>query len=170
MRKFFMSALAMFAMMGAMSLTSCSDDDDNNGGGDVEPGTSVELGGIVEGTMTLDASKEYHLTSALVVPEGATLEIPAGTTIKAAKGFGNYILVERGGTIKAEGTEAHPIVMTADDPNATSGYWGGLIINGYAPISGETTGTEGMTEISNTIPYGGTEADDNSGIILCQCI
>ena len=166
MRKFFLSAMAMIAMIGAMSLTSCSDEDngDGGGGGGLD-GDGVTLGGTVDGTLTLDASKEYHLTSALVVPEGATLEIPAGTTIKAAKGFGNYILVERGGTIKAEGTATQPIVMTADDPNATSGYWGGLIINGYAPISGETTGTEGMTEISNTIPYGGTEADDNSGII-----
>lgn len=166
MRKFFLSAMAMIAMIGAMSLTSCSDEDNGDGGGGSGlGGDGVTLGGTVDGTLTLDASKEYHLTSALVVPEGATLEIPAGTTIKAAKGFGNYILVERGGTIKAEGTATQPIVMTADDPNATSGYWGGLIINGYAPISGETTGTEGMTEISNTIPYGGTEADDNSGII-----
>ena len=165
MRKFFMSALAMFAMMGAMSLTSCSDDDDNNGGGDVEPGTSVELGGIVEGTMTLDASKEYHLTGTLVVPDGATLEIPAGTTIKAAQGFDKYILVAQGGKINARGTASNPIVFTADADDATSGYWGGLIINGKAPLSGASAGTVGATEIDNNQPYGGTDASDNSGVI-----
>ena len=94
MRKFFLSAMAMIAMIGAMSLTSCSDEDNGDGGGGSGlGGDGVTLGGTVDGTLTLDASKEYHLTSALVVPEGATLEIPAGTTIKAAKGFGNYILV-----------------------------------------------------------------------------
>ena len=160
-----MSALAMFAMMGAMSLTSCSDDDDNNGGGDVEPGTSVELGGIVEGTMTLDASKEYHLTGTLVVPDGATLEIPAGTTIKAAQGFDKYILVAQGGKINARGTASNPIVFTADADDATSGYWGGLIINGKAPLSGASAGTVGATEIDNNQPYGGTDASDNSGVI-----
>ena len=166
MRKFFLSAIAMMAMMGAMSLTSCSDDDDNGGGGGGGlGGDGVTLGGRVEGTLTLDASQEYHLTSALIVPNGATLEIPAGTTIKAAQGFGNYILVEQGGKINARGTASQPIVMTADKDEAGSGYWGGLIINGYAPISGAGAGTTSSTEIDSNVPYGGTAADDNSGTI-----
>ena len=157
--------MAFLAMMSAMTLTSCSDDD--NGGGDGPgPTDSAVLGGDVEGTLTLDANTEYHLTSALVVREGATLEIPAGTTIKAAKGFGNYILVERGGKINATGTAAKPIIMTADATDATSGHWGGLIINGYAPISGPGgTVSEGATEINTNTFYGGDKADDNSGTI-----
>ncbi len=168
MKKFFLTSMALLAMMSAVTLTSCSDDDDidNSGEGDGTDNTeSLVLGGTVQGTLTLDASKEYHLTSALIVPDGATLEIPAGTVIKAAQGFGNYILVEQGGKIDAQGTASQPIVMTADADNATAGYWGGLIINGYAPISGESEGTIGYTEISNTVPYGGTDAADNSGII-----
>ena len=160
-----MSAMAMIAMFGAMSLTSCSDDDNNDGGGGGQTGATVEIGGTVEGTMRLDATKEYHLTSTLVVPDGATLEIPAGTTIKAAQGFDKYILVAQGGKIDARGTADNPIIFTADADNATSGYWGGLIINGKAPLSGASAGTVGATEIDNNQPYGGTDASDNSGVI-----
>ena len=165
MKKLFLTSMAFLAMMSAMTLTSCSDDD--NGGGDGPgPTDSAVLGGDVEGTLTLDANTEYHLTSALIVREGATLEIPAGTTIKAAKGFGNYILVERGGKINATGTAAKPIIMTAAATDATSGHWGGLIINGYAPISGPGgTVSEGATEINTNTFYGGDKADDNSGTI-----
>ena len=160
-----MSAMAMIAMFGAMSLTSCSDDDNNDGGGGGQTGATVEIGGTVEGTMRLDATKEYHLTSTLVVPDGATLEIPAGTTIKAAQGFDKYILVAQGGKIDARGTADNPIIFTADADNSTSGYWGGLIINGKAPLSGASAGTVGATEIDNNQPYGGTDASDNSGVI-----
>lgn len=159
-----MSALAMFAMIGAMSLTSCSDDEDNggSGGGSAVNPEAVELKGTIEGTMNLDANKEYHLTGTLNVPAGATLNIPAGTVIKAAQGFSNYIIVEQGGKINANGTADNPIVFTADSEDATSGYWGGLIINGKAPITGG--GTAG-TEVSTNIPYGGDDAADNSGVI-----
>ena len=159
-----MSALAMFAMIGAMSLTSCSDDEDNggSGGGSAVNPEAVELKGTIEGTMNLDANKEYHLTGTLNVPAGATLNIPAGTVIKAAQGFSNYIIVEQGGKIYANGTADKPIVFTADSEDATSGYWGGLIINGKAPITGG--GTAG-TEVSTNIPYGGDDAADNSGVI-----
>ena len=159
-----MSAMAMFAMIGAMSLTSCSDDDDNGGGGG-QSGATVEIGGTVTGIMKLDAGTTYHLTSTLIVPDGATLEIPAGTTIKAAQGFDKYILVAQGGKINARGTADKPIIFTADADNATSGYWGGLIINGKAPLSGASAGTVGATEIDNNQPYGGTDASDNSGVI-----
>ena len=98
---------------------------------------TVELSGNVEGTMTLDAETEYILAGTLTVPDGATLEIPAGTKIKAKQGFGNYIIVAQGGKINARGTAQAPIIFTAEDEsNAGPGYWGGLIINGKAPISG----------------------------------
>ena len=165
MKKLFLNAMAFMAVMSAVSFTSCSDDD-NNGGGDINPpAETVELKGAIEGTVTLDANKEYHLTGTVNVPAGATLEIPAGTVIKAAKGFANYIIVERGGKINARGTADRPIIFTADVDNASSGHWGGLIINGKAPISGENAVNEAMTEVDNNIPYGGGDAADNSGVI-----
>lgn len=171
MKKFFLNAMLFAALASSVSLTSCSDDDDpqgeNPGGGEEPVVETVELSGNVEGTMTLDAETEYILAGTLTVPDGATLEIPAGTTIKAKQGFDKYIIVAQGGKINARGTAQAPIIFTAEDEsNAGPGYWGGLIINGKAPISGPagTTAT-GATEVDNNMPYGGSDAADNSGTL-----
>ncbi len=170
MKKFFLNAMLFAALASSVSLTSCSDDDEPNGenpGGGEEPVETVELSGNVEGTMTLDANTEYILSGTLTVPDGATLEIPAGTKIKARQGFGNYIIVAQGGKINARGTAQAPIIFTAEDEsNAGPGYWGGLIINGKAPISGSAGSTAtGATEVDNNMPYGGSDAADNSGTL-----
>ena len=162
MRKFFMTSMAFAAIMSAMTLTSCSDDEN---GGSTPALQGTELSGVVEGTLTLNAGTEYTLTGTLTVPAGATLEIPAGTTIKANQGFDKYILVAQGGRLNARGTADKPVVFTANADNAEPGYWGGVIINGYAPISGATEGSTGATEIDNNQPYGGTDAADNSGTL-----
>ena len=171
MKKFFLNAMLFAALASSVSLTSCSDDEDIQNTPDPEPEPEptevVELSGSVEGTMTLDAETEYILAGTLTVPDGATLEIPAGTTIKAKQGFDKYIIVAQGGKINARGTAQAPIIFTAEDEsNAGPGYWGGLIINGKAPISGPagTTAT-GATEVDNNMPYGGSDAADNSGTL-----
>ncbi len=146
--------------MAALVLTACSDDNDPI----VEPIDNV-LKGEVTTNRTLDASVVYSLEGTLSVKSGATLTIPAGTVIKAKKGFSQYVIVERGGKIMAEGTAAKPIMFTSAEAVPANGDWGGLIINGAAPISGATTGTEGATEVDNSLKYGGTNAADNSGVL-----
>ena len=163
MKRRFLYAMAFAAIASTVSLTSCSDDENTTGGGDSSQAET--LVGTVSGTLTLDASKEYRLTGTLIVPDGATLNIPAGTTIKADEGFDKYILVAQGGTINARGTADNPIVFTANSDNASAGYWGGLIVNGRAPISGSTEGQTGTTEVDNQYVYGGSNTTDNSGVI-----
>jgi len=63
------------------------------------------------------------------------LEIPAGTVIKAQKGFSKYILVLQGGKINAREPRRNRSRMIGDKENAGEGYWGGLIINGRAPLA-----------------------------------
>ena len=121
-----------------------------------------DLVGNITGTKNLDASITYTITGPVIVEDGATLTIPEGTTIKAKQGFNSYILVLQGGKININGTAEKPVRMTADIENAEPGYWGGLIINGKAPLSGGTTGS---TEVSSSHQYGGTNPDDNSGKI-----
>lgn len=73
----------------------------------------------------------------------------------------------QGGKIEAKGTAEKPIVFTVDDESkATAGYWGGLILNGKAPLSG-TAGqvTVASAEVDNNQKYGGDKADDNSGTL-----
>ncbi len=145
------------ALLVAVTLTSCGDDDPDN-----PPVTEGVIPGAITGTETLDANITYTVKGPVIVEDGGVLNIPAGTQIKASKGFSNYILVLQGGKINVNGTAAAPVVMTADIENAQQGHWGGLIINGRAPLSGGTTGS---TEINSAYAYGGASANDNSGTI-----
>lgn len=168
MKKVVLTAMTFAALLSMPVFTSCSDDDAPNGGsGESGQVVTEELSGTVEGVMKLDAKKEYKLTGTLTVPAGATLEIPAGTVIRAQKGFDKYVIVAQGGKIEAKGTAEKPIVFTVDDESkATAGYWGGLILNGKAPLSG-TAGqvTVASAEVDNNQKYGGDKADDNSGTL-----
>ena len=119
---------------------------------------------LIFGSSLLVASTMF-LVGAVHVKEGATLTIPAGTMIKAdLTGTVAYLLIEKGAKIMAEGTVDKPIVFTSSAAIPRRRDWGGIIINGKAPIN--VTGGEAATEISPEIKYGGTVADDNSGKIL----
>ena len=110
--------------------------------------------------------------------EAVTLTIEPGTTVYGRKDpstsvRGSYLVVSRGSKIIAD---ANPndqactkpaadsvIVFTSDQPRGqrARGDWGGLIINGQAPVnSGQEAQGEGDSGL-----YGGTEADDDSGIL-----
>ncbi|HRN72222.1 MAG TPA: hypothetical protein PLM81_03775, partial [Ginsengibacter sp.] len=156
----FLNLSAIALLLFSIVLVSCKKD---NGGGNTPPPVTVEdLNGSVKGMKNLDAAITYTITGPVLVEDGATLNIPAGTMIKAKKGFNNYILVLQGGKINVNGTAEKPVTMTADIANAEPGHWGGLVINGKAPLSG---GTIGSTEISSEHQYGGNVANDNSGSV-----
>jgi hypothetical protein len=121
------------------------------------------LSGSITEVRTLDAAVEYLLVGPLLVEDGGVLNIPAGTTIKAKKGFSSYILVLQGGKINVNGTAEKPVTMTADVANAEQGHWGGLIINGKAPLADPKE--KGSTEINSAYLYGGNDPKDNSGSI-----
>ena len=121
------------------------------------------LSGSITEIRTLDATVEYLLVGPLLVEDGGVLNIPAGTTIKAKKGFSSYILVLQGGKINVNGTAEKPVTMTADVANAEQGHWGGLVINGKAPLADPKE--KGSTEINSAYLYGGSDPKDNSGSI-----
>jgi len=146
--------LLYLIMSAAIIFAACKDD---------KPSVDGGLSGSVHGTKTLDAAIEYTLVGPLIVEEGGVLTIPAGTTIKAKKGFGSYILVLQGGKIYVNGTAEKPVTMTADVANAEQGHWGGLIINGKAPLADPSE--VGSTEINSAYVYGGSDPNDNSGSI-----
>ena len=169
MKRLFLSSLAIAALL----VASCNSDDDTpTTGGPTLDGIIAtqndndlivtDLKGDITGNITLAANKAWNLTGALAVKDGATLTIEAGTTIKANAGGTNvFIVVEQGGKIIADGTAASPIKITSNAGNPRPGDWGGLLINGKAPISGGGTST---TEVL-PLQYGGTNAADNSGIL-----
>ncbi len=131
-----------------------------------KPQVDNELSGDISTDVTLDANVEYILAGALQVVDGGILRIPAGTVIKAKKGFNKYILVEMGGKIYVNGTAEKPVTMTSAEANPNMGDWGGLVINGRARLSGPAgVVTTSTTEINPAVIYGGDVDNDNSGEI-----
>ena len=114
--------------------------------------------------VTLDADNAYRLIGAVFIQEPAVLEIPAGTTIYGDSATNGTLIIARGAEIRARGTAAAPIVMTSDqlDGERARGDWGGLIINGRAPLNIEGGEAEGE---GDTGTYGGADAEDSSGIL-----
>ena len=159
MKKFLFSLMMLVTMSTLLVLTSC---DNESGPIDKTDEEDKNLVGSINGVKNLDKTVEYLITGPVIIEEGGTLNIPAGTVIKAKQGFENYILVLQGGKINVAGTASEPVTITADKNNAEQGHWGGLIINGKAPLSGGEIGT---TEINADYKYGGTNVSDNSGSI-----
>ncbi len=147
----------------AFTFTGCSSSDDD-GTSVVTPPTSFVVtpdnfkGDIKDGVVTLDAKVTYKLTGALIIRDGATLTIPAGTKIIAANDM-SYIAVAQGGKINVNGTAASPVVFTS--ATEKPGSWGGVVICGKAPINKALTAQSEVAELT----YGGNVVDDNSGSI-----
>ena len=150
--------------------------------------TACRVTGNLLSDVTLTSDGVYFLEGPVFVGQdgGATptLTIPAGATIVGAAGS-DYIVISRGSQIDARGTATNPIIMTsaADElasrlgtprsGNTTDrGEWGGLIINGSAPINacidgnavGGTADCQKSGEGSSGL-FGGADANDNSGVL-----
>lgn len=120
------------------------------------------LTGTLSEDKTLEANKKYMLSGDYIVETGATLTIPEGVTIVAETDDDkvDYILIQQGAKIVAEGTAENPIVMTATKKEA--GAWGGIHICGKAHSNVE--GGTGKSEIGDAT-YGGNDDADNSGVL-----
>ncbi|MCP9237317.1 T9SS type A sorting domain-containing protein [Lewinella sp. JB7] len=143
--------------------------------------TDADLQGGTTNNWTAD--KEYLLDGLVYLEEGGRLNIAAGTVIRG-RSQGNIsngdntaaLIIARGASIYAEGTATAPIIFTAEDDdlsdlldfdNRDRGEWGGLIILGKATIArpGGEDGIEGIDSGEERARFGGSEDDDNSGIL-----
>ncbi|MBT9393285.1 T9SS type A sorting domain-containing protein [Hymenobacter sp. NST-14] len=106
----------------------------------------------------------YLLKSNFIyVTPGTTLTIEPGTIIKGDKASKATLVVQRGGKLMADGTAQQPIVFTSNETpgNRRRGDWGGIVIAGAAPVN-QTNPSVEATPDSN---FGGTDANDNSGVL-----
>ena len=124
----------------------------------------VVVTGDIRATETWVNTNYYVLRGAVFIQAGGTLNIQAGTRIIGESGSNGTLVILRGGRINAVGTPEQPIVFTSDQPigRRSRGDWGGLIINGRAPVN--LQGGEGEGE-GDTGVYGGTDENDSSGIL-----
>ena len=112
---------------------------------------------------TWTANKKYLLKGFIYVESGATLTIEAGTIIKGDKDTKGTLIIKPGAKIIAEGTVQKPIIFTSNQPKGARGYgdWGGVILLGKAKVNKSPATIEG----ENLSTFGGSDDDDNSGIL-----
>jgi len=143
-------------------------------------------GGITKITedQTWSNNQIHIIRGKVVIMDGTTLTIDAGTIVKAGEGQDNdatALVVARGGTININGTADNPVIMTdigdnidygSPSTNRTAldrGKWGGLIVLGKAEISDSVDEKliEGVLAIEGEKWnfYGGSDNSDNSGSI-----
>ena len=124
--------------------------------------------GFLKGTINWTADKIYRLNGFVRVDDGAKLYIEPGTLVIGDRETKGTLIVQMGGQIFAEGTRENPIVMTSENPPGLRepGDWGGLVVCGRAP-NNVTAVTGQPVELEGGYGgfHGGTNPDDNSGIL-----
>ena len=131
------------------------------------------LSGTITEDLTLTADNVYLLRGGVFIGDDeheTLLEIEPGTTIYGESSTDGMLVIRRGSKIYAEGTAEAPIVFTSSKAQGSRarGDWGGIIINGRAPINScagdEATECEAFGE-GGTGFYGGDQPQDSSGIL-----
>lgn len=132
--------------------------------GPINVPSTTTLSGNINTTITLTSDKVWTLKGYVYVTDGAKLIIQPGTTIVSDISEKGALCIERGAQIIAEGTITRPIVFTSGRVigEKSPGDWGGIVILGRAKTnrSSEPTIEGGIGR-----PYGGTNDEDNSGIL-----
>jgi len=160
--KKYLRTTAYYVMMLALagvSFIACDKDEDKPT--PPPPSEDLELKGELTTERRLLSGNTYSLVGGYQVKNGGNLIIEPGVIINATRtidGQCDYIIVEQGGKINANGTKENPIIMTST--REVPGAWGGLHICGKAP--GNLTGGTGKSEIGDAT-FGGNDVADNSG-------
>jgi len=131
-----------------------------------QPG-SCAVGGPVESDITLTNETLWFIEGQLTVEDGASVTIEPGTEIVGGTaGNTDTLIVRQGGKIFSEGTVENPIIMRGPQAAARA-EWGGVVINGFAPINGCAEGVDPCTAQGegNSGTYGGNDPNDNSGVL-----
>ena len=145
-------------------------------------GTRVcQLSGTITRDLLLTSNNLYELVGKVVIggdnQDSADLTVQAGTTLFGGTDV-DFLVISRGSKIIANGTRTAPVTLTSQsdltggaDIATARGLWGGLVINGNAPINdcpeGAAGGTAGCTKEgeANSGLFGGSDANDSSGVL-----
>jgi hypothetical protein len=132
-------------------------------------GTALALQAQGDITTSTTWGEDVELTGVVSVKAPAVLTVLPGVTV-----YGNpqtALIIEQGAKIMAIGTPEEPIVFTSNKPagSRARGDWGGISINGYAPINnaGGSCPDNPQTAVGEAGMgvYGGCNSHDNSGTL-----
>lgn len=112
--------------------------------------------------------------------DSLTLDIQEGTEIFGGRNQ-SWLVITRGSTIQAEGTVSAPITFSSldgwaegettlqseiDNDNLDgNGEWGGLVLQGFAPLNQQSEENFNVDAEADLGFYGGTDPEDSSGIV-----
>jgi len=132
------------AAASTLMMSGCSSDNGGGNGGGTAPIPNCDpafinevLPSTISSDTTLDKSKVYGLDGKVKVASGATLTVPAGTTVAGCTPQ-SFMVVDAGAKIEAVGTQAEPVVFTSlkdvsgQSSSNAAGEWGGLVLAGNA--------------------------------------
>jgi hypothetical protein len=165
-----MKKLLFIIIVTSVALTSCIkvniSEDYGNGG--TNPGGSrgdSVISGKIDVSKTYTQGK-YILKGYVYVTNNATLTFNPGCVIVSDISEKGALIVEKGSKLIAEGSATNPIVFTSGKPAGSRavGDWGGIILLGKAPTN-RPLSPEPIIEGGVNRTYGGTDANDNSGIL-----
>lgn len=179
MKKTMKIAAVVLAMTTAF--TACKKSLDKQASEGLTAGTTQVLAdSTISGVITTDlfldgpgTGQTYLLSGIVYIAGNANLTITPGTIVK---GLGSVnganpgtLVITRGSKIIADGTAQSPIVFTSAEPAGQRfpGDWGGIV------ILGKGRNNQNLNQPIEGIPdnppadakYGGTDNDDNSGIL-----
>ena len=125
---------------------------------------------ILTGTITVDSKlykkNVYLLLGNVYVTNKAKLTIEPGTVIIGDAESKAALIITKGASIIAEGTETDPIVFTSNKSVRKAGDWGGILILGDAPTNkfGNTSSVNLDLDVAFA-SFGGNTPNSNSGIL-----
>ncbi|UUL83217.1 hypothetical protein [Sphingomonas qomolangmaensis] len=136
-------------------------------------GTAYEINGRVDVGVDRGGAGTAGTAGNLTIEPGVL--IYANTT----NAENDFLSINRGSTIIAEGLANAPIIFTAEQnlrgtaTDESQGLWGGIIIAGRAPISncnlsgvgGGAVNCENTVEGTGNVIYGGATSGDSSGVM-----
>ncbi len=143
-------------------------------GGFACEGDVCTVTGPILADTTFTADKKWVLKGGVFVGDDtdpakapSVLTIEPGTQIFGDTSSLSFLLITRGSKIVADGTADAPIVFTsAKDPGARAPTdWGGIVLNGQAPVNGCTGDPCTLLGEAGTGTYGGGDAHDDSGVL-----
>jgi len=141
--------------------------------------TVCDLTGTLTSNLTLSSGRIYRLNGKVVVggdnTDSAVLTVQAGVTVIGGTST-DFLVVSRGSQLMVNGTRNAPVTFTSQsdlegnvDPVNSRGEWGGIVLNGNAPINDCPAGAAGGTDActkegeANSGIFGGSDPADSSG-------
>jgi len=186
-----MKTRIFYPLLASVFLFGCVDKGEDSAGGssggsgtgdDGSDGITCDDGlAVLSGTYTSDVAigpsvcDAFLLQGGVFIGEsggnsGVTLSIEPGTIVYGDPATAGFLSIQQGSFIQANGTADAPIVFTSAQAvgSRARSDWGGIIVNGKAPINNCSDGTAVVTGCTAESEgdaglYGGDDPADSSG-------